>query len=70
MLREAADRLARFASVNDAAFYGLPLNIGTITLVDEPWVVPAEIGGVVPFMAGETLAWQVKSAPVESQQEA
>lgn len=31
----------------------------TLTLVKEPWTVPDEIGGVVPFCAGETLPWHV-----------
>jgi dihydroorotase len=56
------DRVARlqaFTSERGADFYGLPRNTGTIRLRREPWVVPAEIGGIVPFRAGETLAWQV-----------
>lgn len=55
-------RLEDFASRFGAGFYGLPLNQGTVTLADEPWTVPAEIGGVVPFRAGETLAWRVEEA--------
>jgi dihydroorotase len=56
------DRVARlqaFTSERGADFYGLPRNTGTIRLRREPWVVPAEIGGIVPFRAGETLPWQV-----------
>jgi dihydroorotase len=50
-------------------FYGLPLNEGTVTLERAPVQVPAEIAGVVPFHAGETLGWrfvgrQAPSAPL------
>ncbi len=62
--------LESFASRNGAAFYGLPPNGDTITLVREPWTVPAEYSRwgsstsdappVVPFKAGETLEWRIK----------
>ncbi|MDH7483977.1 MAG: dihydroorotase [Spirochaetales bacterium] len=48
----------RFMAGNGAAFYGLPAPYRTLTLLRTPWVVPAEIGGVVPMLAGHTLAWQ------------
>jgi dihydroorotase len=54
----ALDRLEAFASVNGAHFYGLPLNEGQVTLERSDVSVPAEIGGVVPFHAGETLRWK------------
>ena len=54
----AIDRFEGFVSENGARFYGLPLNEGTVTLVREPVVVPDRIGDVVPFLAGETLAWR------------
>jgi dihydroorotase len=59
---EAEDALARFegfASVHGPNFYGLPLNEGTVTLVREPSEAPGEIGGVVPFHAGEMLDWKL-----------
>jgi dihydroorotase len=59
----ASRRLERFASINGAKFYGLPLNEGTIKLIQEPWTVPQEIAGIVPFRAGETLKWRVDSGP-------
>ncbi len=40
------------------AFYGLPLNTGTVTLERAPVTVPDIIGDVVPFHAGETLGWR------------
>jgi dihydroorotase len=55
----ALDRFEGFASENGPRFYGLPLNEGTITLVREPSEVPEEIGGVVPFHAGEMLDWKL-----------
>ena len=53
-----------FASINGAMFYGLPLNEGTITLERSGSEVPRAYGSgpeaVVPFHAGETLAWRLK----------
>jgi len=54
----ALDRFEGFASEHGPRFYGLPLNEGTVTLQRAPAQVPAEIAGVVPFHAGETLAWR------------
>ncbi len=58
------DRLEGFASHYGPDFYGLPRNNGTITLLRQPWQVPAEIlladGQVlVPFYAGRTLEWKL-----------
>jgi dihydroorotase len=55
----ALDRLEGFTSCLGAEFYGLPLNAGTLSLVKESWVVPRQIGSVVPFLAGKRLPWQV-----------
>ena len=55
----ALDRLEAFASVNGAAFYGLPVNEATVTLVRGGAVVPARIGEVVPFHAGERMEWRL-----------
>ncbi len=54
----ALDRLEGFASDFGADFYGLPRNSGTITLERTDVTVPDRIGDVVPFHAGETLAWR------------
>ena len=62
----ALDRLDAFASEFGPRFYGLPLNEGSVTLRREPQVVPEQMGQmgdsnevcVVPFHAGETLAWR------------
>jgi dihydroorotase len=58
----ALDRLEGFASEFGPAFYGLPLNDGTVTLEAVPVTVPDRIGDVVPFHAGETLAWHFVGA--------
>lgn len=54
----ALDRLEGFASEFGPAFYGLPLNQGTVTLERVAVQVPDRIGDVVPFHAGETLDWR------------
>ncbi len=58
----ALDRLEAFASEFGPRFYGLPLNEGTITLHREAQTVPETTTRgdvcVVPFHAGETLAWR------------
>ncbi|HET9340247.1 MAG TPA: dihydroorotase [Casimicrobiaceae bacterium] len=59
----ALDRLEGFASLAGAAFYGLPPHGETVTLVREPWTVPAQYAfgdaTVVPLRAGETVRWRV-----------
>lgn len=60
---DALDRLEGFASLHGAAFYGLPAHDETITLVREPWQVPAEYpygdDTIVPLRAGEVVRWRV-----------
>jgi dihydroorotase len=55
----ALDKFEAFASENGPRFYGLPLNGGTVSLERAEVQVPDEIGGVVPFHAGETLRWKL-----------
>jgi dihydroorotase len=55
----ALDRLEGFASIHGADFYRLPLNDGTVTLERAEVAVPAEIAGLVPFHAGESLGWRL-----------
>jgi dihydroorotase len=55
----ALDRFEAFASLNGPAFYGLPVNEGSVTLEDEEHRVPETIEGLVPFHAGETLRWKL-----------
>ena len=57
----ALDKLEGFASFLGPAFYGLPRNSGTMTLVRERWTLPAELAmgnaTVVPLNGGETIDW-------------
>jgi dihydroorotase len=59
----ALEKLEAFAAINGADFYGLPRNGGTITLVPEPWEVPARYPfgteELVPLRAGERVAWRL-----------
>lgn len=59
-------RLEGFASRFGPAFYGLPQNTDTIALEKRSWRVPDDIAfgddRLVPFRAGETVAWSVVSA--------
>ena len=59
----ALDKLESFASFNGPAFYGLPANSDTITLVRERWSLPAELPfgdtSIVPLNAGEPIGWKL-----------
>ena len=60
----ALDKLEAFASFNGPAFYGLPRNEGTITLVRESWNLPATVpmgeNALVPLNAGERIDWKMR----------
>ncbi|MFN3593855.1 MAG: dihydroorotase [Thiobacillaceae bacterium] len=61
----ALDRLEPFASFHGPDFYGLPRNTERITLVREPWSVPAALDfgegrRLIPLRAGETVAWRLR----------
>ncbi len=60
------DCLEAFASRHGPAFYGLPVNTGTLTLerVADPVPQDLPLGDdvVVPLAAGESLAWRVAEA--------
>ncbi|WP_295470967.1 dihydroorotase [uncultured Pseudomonas sp.] len=61
--RNALDKLEGFASLHGPAFYGLPANQDTITLVREEWTAPASLPfgeqTVIPLRAGEKLRWRL-----------
>jgi dihydroorotase len=57
----ALDRFEAFASEHGPRFYGLPLNEGMVTLTRDGVDVPERVAGVVPFHAGERLAWRVEA---------
>ncbi len=59
----ALDKLEAFASLNGPAFYGLPVNEGTITLERQDWTLPESVPfgehQLVPLNAGETIHWKM-----------
>ncbi|MDT7837235.1 dihydroorotase [Aquabacterium sp. OR-4] len=62
---EAAGALAQlegFASRHGPAFYGLPLNSGSVTLEKQPFTLPEGVpfgdATLKPLRGGETLAWR------------
>jgi dihydroorotase len=61
---DALDKLENFASGYGADFYGLPRNTDYLTLEKTPWTIPTTktfgTQSLVPFRAGETVAWQVR----------
>ena len=60
---DAIKHFEGFASLHGPAFYGLPLNEGTVTLVREETFVPDMIGEgdtlTVPFHASQTIRWRM-----------
>jgi len=61
----ALDRFETFASLAGPAFYGLPVNEGTIAFKRDETRVPDLLDAagtpVIPFHAGETLSWRLVS---------
>ena len=59
----ALDKLEAFAAFHGADFYRLPRNRETLTLVREPWTVPAHYpygaDELVPLRAGESVPWRL-----------
>jgi dihydroorotase len=58
----ALERFEAFASINGAAFYGLPVNEETVTYIQKSAFVPEHIavareGEIVCLFAGETIDW-------------
>ena len=62
----ALDRLEAFASFHGADFYQLPRNTDQITLEQQSWQVPQQLGdgpdAIVPLRAGEAVAWRLLTA--------
>ena len=60
----ALHQLEGFASRHGPAFYGLPVNSGTVTLRREPWTVPEALpfgeAVIKPLRGGETLRWKLQ----------
>lgn len=61
--QQALHQLEKFASLNGANFYRLPVNKNRITLKKTPWTIPSTLDfgpeHLIPMLAGETLAWQI-----------
>jgi dihydroorotase len=59
----ALDKLEAFASLNGPAFYGLPVNTGTVTLKREAWTLPDTVpmgeSQLVPLNGGEQVNWKM-----------
>lgn len=62
---DALDQLEGFASFYGADFYGLARNTDTVTLTQQPTLIPTSLPMgqdlLIPLRAGETLRWQVSS---------
>jgi len=61
----ALDKLEGFASHYGPDFYGLSRNTDSVTLIRESWSMPESIklsngDSIVPFFAGQSLAWKLK----------
>jgi len=63
----AIDKLEGFASLHGPAFYGMPVNRGTVTLARQPFTLPESVpfGDAIlkPLRGGETLAWRQVDSP-------
>lgn len=59
---DALDRLQAFVSDNARRIHGLQLRRRTVMLEREPFTVPERYLEVIPFLAGQTLAWRVVDA--------
>ena len=59
----ALDKLEGFASEFGPAFYGLPVNETTVTLLREEWTVPPRLpfgdDELLPLRAGEAIPWKL-----------
>jgi dihydroorotase len=60
---DALDQLEKFASINGANFYQLPVNTNTITLEKREWTVEGSFQlaneTLVPFHAGQNMTWAI-----------
>ena len=66
------DRLEAFASLRGPDFYGLPRNTERVTLERVAWTPPAsyrfDADELVPFRAGESIAWRMQPQPAQDRQ--
>lgn len=70
----ALERLEAFASFHGADFYRLPRNEDRITLEKTHWNVPSQLAFgdevLIPFRAGERVAWRLAEQPAPTGAEA
>ncbi|MFA5155072.1 MAG: hypothetical protein WC453_01430 [Patescibacteria group bacterium] len=52
-------RFENFTAKFGTEFYNFPANRDKIVIEKRPWIVPKDYDGVVPFLAGQELSWQV-----------
>lgn len=57
--QQMLDRLPAFTSEFGAAFYGLERNSEEVALIESPFRVPDRFDGLIPFLAGQQLAFQI-----------
>lgn len=55
------NKIENFTSRNACRFYGVQSTGRKIAFCKDAWKVPSDYAGLVPFRAGETLAWQEAS---------
>lgn len=55
------ENLSKFLCTNAVSIYGLTPNTKTVTLEKKDFIVPEKYGDVVPYKAGETIAWSIKN---------
>ena len=53
------DLFQTFVAGTGARFYDLPPARGSLELIREAWMVPDEVDGCVPLLAGRRLAWRL-----------
>ena len=54
------DNLEKFISTNAQKIYNIQPNTKTVILEKKDFIVPEKYGDVVPYRAGNTLAWSIK----------
>jgi dihydroorotase len=56
----ALDKMENFFSEFGVQHYGLPLNEGTITLIQAEWDIPTNCNGFFPFYGGKKCYWKIE----------
>lgn len=57
----ALDRLETFVRINAATFHSEPcLTSHVVCMEKQPWRVPDDVDGIVPFWAGRDISWRIR----------